>query len=288
MVFLIFSILSSTGIFLIFKLIDLKRIPVFNIILINYFVAAILGFILNRSSQTIVGFFHSNAIWFSLLIGLLFIFMFFVIGWSSQKAGIAVTSVAAKMSVVMPISFSILYFGEILTGAKFIGIILAIAAVFFTVYKKPGENNAKNTFLPVVLFFGMGLVDISVKYAQEEFVTPETNSFFTAFLFLVSAIFAVVFTFFRKDSIKDYRSGWVWFFGILLGLVNFGTIYFLIAALNSGIFPSAVIFGVNNTGIVLLSFLLGLLFFKEKLMKINMVGIILSIVAIFMLTFFNG
>ncbi|MCD6366148.1 MAG: hypothetical protein J7L46_01265, partial [Bacteroidales bacterium] len=90
----------------------------------------------------------------------------------------------------------------------------------------------------------------------------------------------------NKDSIKDYRNGWVWFFGILLGLVNFGTIYFLIATLNSGIFPSAVIFGVNNTGIVLLSFLFGLLFFKEKLLKINMVGIILSIAAIFMLTFF--
>ncbi len=250
--------------------------------------AAILGFTLNRSSQTIAGFFHSNAIWFSLIIGFLFIVMFFVIGWSSQKAGIAVTSVAAKMSVVMPISFSILYFGEILTGAKFIGIVLAIAAVFFTIYKKPEKNNAKNSFLPVILFFGMGLVDISVKYAQEKFVTPETNSFFTAFLFLVSAIFAVIFTLFNKDSVKDYRNGWVWIFGILLGLVNFGTIYFLIATLNSNIFPGAVVFGVNNTGIVLLSFLLGLLFFKEKLLKINMVGIVLSIVAIFMLTFFNG
>ncbi len=286
--FLIFSILSSTGIFLIFKLIDIKKLPVFNIILINYFVAAILGFTLNRSSQTIVKFFHSDAIWFSLIIGFLFIIMFFVIGKSSQKAGIAITSVASKMSVVMPISFSILYFGEILTGTKFVGIVLALAAVFFTVYKKPKDNNAGNTFLPVILFFGMGLVDISVKYAQEKFVTPETNSFFTAFLFLVSAFFAVVFTFFNRSSLKNYRNSWVWCFGILLGLVNFGTIYFLIAALNSGIFASAIIFGINNTGIVLLSFLLGLLFFKEKLLKINMVGIILSIAAIFMLTFFNG
>jgi len=284
--FLLLSILSSTGIFLIFKLVDLKKLPVFNIILINYFVAAILGFSLDRSSLTITDFFHSKAIWFSTIIGLLFIIMFFVIGKSSQKAGIAITSVASKMSVVMPISFSILYFGEILTGTKLIGIILALAAVFFTVYQKPKEQNStKNTFLPVILFFGMGLVDISVKYAQEEFVTPETNSFFTAFLFLVSAIFAVVFTFFKKDSLKAYRHVWVWVYGILLGLINFGSIFFLISALNSEIYASAIIFGINNTGIVLLSFLLGLLFFKEKLLKINMVGIVLSIVAIFMLSF---
>ncbi len=285
--FLLLSILSSTGIFLIFKLVNLKKIPVFNIILINYFVAVLLGFILDRSSLTITDFFHSKAIWFSIIIGLLFIIMFFIIGKSSQKAGIAITSVASKMSVVMPISFSILYFGEILTGTKFIGIILALIAVFFTVYQKPKERKTtKNTFLPVILFFGMGLVDISVKYAQEEFVTPETNSFFTAFLFLVSAIFAVIFTFVKKYSLKAYRHGLVWFYGILLGLFNFGSIFFIISALNSNIYPSAIIFGINNTGIVLLSFLLGFLFFKEKLLKINMVGIVLSIAAIFMLSFF--
>lgn len=288
MVFLLFSIFSSTAIFLIFKLIDLKKIPVFNTILINYFVAATLGFLLNRSSQTVIGFLHSDAMWFSLLLGFLFIVMFFVIGLSSQKAGIAVTSVASKMSVVMPIFFSILYFGEVLTRMKIAGIILALAAVFFTIYKKSGSNNSKNTFLPIILFFGMGLVDISVKYAQEKFVTPETNSFFTAFLFLMSALFAVIFTFFNHKSIKEYGNIWVWIYGVFLGLVNFGTIYFLISALNSNTFSSAVIFGVNNTGIVLLSFLLGLLFFKEKLLKINIVGIILSIAAIFMLTFFNG
>ncbi len=286
--FLLFSILSSTGIFLIFKLIDFKKLPVFNTILINYFVAATLGFAMNRSSQTIAGFLHSDAIWFSVIIGFLFIVMFFVIGWSSQKAGIAVTSVASKMSVVMPIGFSLFFFGEVLTTTKAVGILLALAAVFFTVYKKSGEKALKHILLPVVLFFGMGLVDVSVKYAQEKFVTPETNSFFTAFLFLVSALFAVVFTFFHHKSLKNYRNPLVWVFGILLGLVNFGTIYFLIATLNSKVFSSAVIFGVNNTSIVLLSFLLGLIFFKERFLKINMVGIALSVVAIFMLTFFNG
>ncbi|HIP33666.1 MAG TPA: hypothetical protein EYG89_02805 [Bacteroidia bacterium] len=287
MIFLLFSILSSTAIFLIFKLIDIKKVPGFNVILINYFIAALLGFSLNKSPQTIMGFITSDAFWFSFLIGFLFIVMFFVIGWNSQKSGLAVTSVASKMSVVMPISFSIIYFNETISGTKIIGIIFALLAVFFTVYRKKEKENSKSIFLPVILFLGMGLVDISVKYVQEKFITPEINSFFTAFLFLISAFFAVIFTFFNKKTLKDYKIPKVWFFGFALGIVNFGTIYFLIATLNSKIFSSPVVFGINNTGIVLLSFLLGLLFFKEKLLKINILGIVLSIAAIFLLTFSN-
>ena len=45
---------------------------------------------------------------------------------------------------------------------------------------------------------------------------------------------------------------------------------------------SSVIFGVNNIGIVALSVLIGLWFFKEKLLFLNWLGILLSAVALFL------
>ena len=85
---------------------------------------------------------------------------------------------------------------------------------------------------------------------------------------------------------KAYDTKW----GILLGGVNFGSIFFLVRALNyissSGrVIDSSVIFGVNNTGIVALSVLVGFWIFKGRLQPINWMGIALSAVALILFAF---
>ncbi|MFW6327262.1 MAG: EamA/RhaT family transporter, partial [Bacteroidota bacterium] len=85
MIFLLLSILSSFGIFLIFRLASRNKAHLFSIIIINYFVAAILGFFLTSKnipwSEMAPGWYFM-----SLLIGILFIIMFFIVGKSSEKA----------------------------------------------------------------------------------------------------------------------------------------------------------------------------------------------------------
>ena len=72
--------------------------------------------------------------------------------------------------------------------------------------------------------------------------------------------------------------------GIVLGLVNFGSLYFLIKALQLDGWSSATVFTLNNVGIVMLSTLVGKFFFKEQLLPKNWAGIALAIVSIFMIT----
>lgn len=71
--------------------------------------------------------------------------------------------------------------------------------------------------------------------------------------------------------------------GIILGAANFGSLYFLIAALNHAKLDSFLVFAVNNMSIVALSALLGTLLFKEKLYKINFAGIALAIASLYLL-----
>ena len=54
-------------------------------------------------------------------------------------------------------------------------------------------------------------------------------------------------------------------------------------ALRSGLFESSGIFTVNNVSIVVLSTLLGILFFKERLLVKNWIGIGLAVVSIFLI-----
>ena len=67
--------------------------------------------------------------------------------------------------------------------------------------------------------------------------------------------------------------------------MNFGSIFFIVRALNfvsakGEITDSSVIFGINNTGIVALSVMAGLLVFGERLKLVNWAGITLSAIAL--------
>lgn len=286
MIYILLSIICSTSLFVIFKYLDKLKIDAFLVIVINYFVAASLGFALNYNYD------YSNIIteisnWYYLatIIGILFILMFFVIGISSQKIGIAVTSVSSKMSVILPITFSIIYFSETVSYLKILGIIFAIIAIIFTVYKK-SETKLELHFiyLPVILLLGMGTTDILIKISQDCCITKEISSIFTATLFLISGITGLIFSAFKPKIWKHIKSKKVILMGLILGLINFGSIYFLINALNTNIFDSSIIFGINNIGIVAFSVFLGLILFKEKLSLLNWTGIALSLIAIFVLS----
>lgn len=266
--------------------------PVLTVIIINYLVASVLGFII--SGNKAISIFNGEIAWMPLavVIGILFILMFFIIGKSSQTAGISVTTVASKLSVVIPIVFSLVSdSGDNLNLMKFIGIALALVAVFLTIYRKKELTSNKYLHIyPILLFFGMGIVDSLVKYAQMRFISDNELSIFTAFLFFIAFLTGILYLIFKPLKNDRHFSHVTIKWGILLGLSNFGSIYFFIQALNfksangAGI-DSSVVFGVNNTAIVVLSVIAGYLIFNERLIKINYAGIALALVAIILFAY---
>jgi len=292
MLFLLLSILSSTGIFLIFRLIEKRGVGNFPVIVINYVTAAILGFALNSRSAEEPGQFPAAFYGLAILIGILFILMFFVVARSAQKAGMAVTTIAGKMSVIFPILFSIAYDDQdTISLLKTAGIIVALLGVILTIYKK--RTNLPKTaliYLPLILFIGMGLVDSLVKLAQYEYISDTNLTLFTAILFSISALSGIVASFFQKGRFKTIFTPRAFFWGPLLGAVNFGSIYFLVKTLNyihpkHGAIDSSVVFGINNIGIVVLSVILGMLLFNEKLSFLNKAGVLVCIFATILLAY---
>jgi multidrug transporter EmrE-like cation transporter len=71
--------------------------------------------------------------------------------------------------------------------------------------------------------------------------------------------------------------------GIVLGIPNFFSIYYLIRLLNSDWLESSAAIPVNNIGIVVASALVAILFFKEPFTQWRAVGIALSILAIILI-----
>jgi drug/metabolite transporter (DMT)-like permease len=289
--FLLLCILSSTGIFIVFKFIDRLNIPYFPIIVINYLVATILGFLINPGQRGIARIGQMEWLPSSMLIGVLFIVMFFLVAYSTRKAGISVTTVASKMSVIFPIVFSLVIDpSDQLTWIKTAAILCTICGVAMTFYKpRTVSPDPAVIYVPLLLFVGMGVVDSLVKNAQHRFVGDGETALFSAVLFLNAFIAGLLVILFRPGYFRSFKKPAVWGWGTLLGGVNFGSIFFLVRALNyssplgKGI-DSSVIFGVNNTGIVALSVLVGLLVFRERLLVVNWIGISFSAIALIIFT----
>jgi uncharacterized membrane protein len=68
--------------------------------------------------------------------------------------------------------------------------------------------------------------------------------------------------------------------GLILGIPNFFSIYFIFVTLDEGVFEPSSVFGIMNISIVVLSFVIGILFFKEKVRTIHYIGVVTAIAAI--------
>jgi drug/metabolite transporter (DMT)-like permease len=284
MISLLLSIASSAIILIVFKLLNRFKINVFQPIVVNYLVASTLGFVLGGTNPAEA--ISNNISWlpFSLVIGVLLIGNFYLMGTSTQKAGIAVTSVAAKMAFVIPVLFSLLYdVHDKITLSKSIQLILALIAVFLVVYKPEKTIKQSKTFwLPVILFFGIGFLDAIVKYSQYTFVeTDKQSSIFSAVNFGIAAIVGIILVISNPGHIKGFACYKPWLTGTILGIANFGSMYFLINALNGLKINNSLVFGINNIAIICVAVLLALLWFKEKFNTINWIGVLLSIGVLF-------
>lgn len=283
MIQLIACILSSTLIFVIFRVAKNYQSRLSALITYNYLAASLLGLILFKPFSGFDSGISQSWLPFAVINGVLFIGLFFLIGQSSQKAGIAVTTLATKLSVIFPVLFSLIYFNEQINSLRAIGLVSAFIAIGLTLYKKD-LNKTRYVFilLPLVIFVGSGVVDSIVKLVQQVKIDPAQTALYTTSVFLVAFICGIIIEAFSGKPKLAIHSPTL-FLGTLLGVVNFGSLYFLIEALNKSAMKSSLVFAVNNMAIVTLSAVLGWLLFNEKLNKINFAGIVLALFSIYFL-----
>ena len=287
MKYLLLSVLCSTAIFFTFKVTERFKTNLVRLISINYLVAAALGFSFNHHQVSFSDVLTSKWIQFALLIGVLYVLMFFLIGYSTRKAGLAVTTIANKLSMVIPILFSLVYFGEKNSVWKTSGLVLALIGVFLTCYKPIDKSkNIKLILLPIAIFIGSGCADSIVKYTQSYHVPNHMALLFSAVVFFFALIAGIIAMLANSNNSIKNTTGSEIVGGIILGGANFGSLYFFIMTLNNSKIDSSIIFGLNNLCIVLFALLFGLILFHEKFSKLNFTGLLIAISSILILLSF--
>jgi drug/metabolite transporter (DMT)-like permease len=278
---------------MVFKFFPKYGINTFQAIVANYFVCILCGtVVLGRfpfNAETL------SAPWlpYATGLGLLFISGFYAVGMTVLFFGLTVASVLQKMSLVISVPFAIIAFSEPATPMKIVGVLLALGAVVLSNW--PSKKSSSQTidlnkpslsaffvwFFPLYAFLVSGAIECGLQYVQNSLIDSSGNDSaeFSSGIFASAAIIGSIVVLFQSFRTKQKFELKNLVAGILLGVPNYFSIYFLLKAFDV-LGDKSVVLPVNNIAIVAISALLGVLLFSEKLSKINWVGVALSAVAI--------
>lgn len=285
-IYLTIHILFALGMFISLKFINTKGLNKYKAIAINYGIAAI---------ATITDLAVSGSDWDyslslllpSVVVGTLFMTSFVVMSFSTEKVGIGLTTALNKMSVVIPVMVGVLFLNQhsgILE--KIIGIILALISFFLVLYKRSQKGGKGVFLLPVLVFVLSGMIDTSMELTNTFFIkSPGQSELFLLGVFIIAALMSALM------QIKDNRDRLekkihnnepkfrvTFFYGSLLGIFNFLTSKMILV--NVGLMGGTVVFPIHNASVVLLTAIIGVLFFKESFTKKQWIGVVLAVAAV--------
>ena len=281
---IIFCILCTGGVFLTFRAFEQWGVNRYYAIVINYGVASTLGWTLSGGLPMMKT--ASDMPWFflTMAMGLGFLFLFNLMAKCTAELGVAVSSIASKLSLVIPVAiFLIIDPTDILTTKKLIALSLALVAILISSLGDDSKHHSHSKWaflLPIIIFVGSGAIDLVIAWFSNPIHIPTTEHAmaFTSVPFTTAFVVGSVIVLFKKNTSLPSRNDLL--AGLLLGVINFGSLFFLIGAYSTpGIDKSVLIPGVN-LGVVIFSTLAAVAIYKDRPSKITWSGLAIGCMSI--------
>ena len=207
---------------------------------------------------------------------------------SFQKAGVAITAIVAKMSLIISAGFAIVYYAEVLNLPKGIGILAAILAIILVNLPSSSDQlniaNKKYLWLPIVTMIMSGVIEIILLMVEVEGKLGNDGILFTSSSFAMAGVFGLLFAGFRMITQGTRFTKQDVIGGIILGVPNFFTIYLLVLLLTKG-WDGSVLFPINSVGMLALTVVVSVLLFGEKVDLKKGLGLVFSILAIVLISY---
>jgi drug/metabolite transporter (DMT)-like permease len=280
MIAILFSILTTTFILILFKLFPKYGIHTFHAIVVNYLTAFVTGIIIYGTTLKHEQFEDLSWLPYAILCSCLFISLFLLMGRSTQKNGMALTSMSVKMSMAIALILMIIVYKEHITQLKVIGIICSLIGVYLLTYSKSNSSQKKSVGILVGLFIGCGILDFVLNFVQNNALGKLSIPLFSAFSLGFAGIIGLVFIGVKGIKKSEYPSKKSILAGIILGIPNFFSIYYLIKSYSSTNWDDSTVLAILNISTVISSTLFGYLLFKERLNSVKWVGMLISLVSI--------
>ena len=280
MIYILLSISCSVTVAVLLKLARRYKINVLQAVMWNYLAAITLGIIFFKPDLKAVSTVPGPII---IALGILLPLLFLVLAASVRNIGIVKTDIAQRLSLFIPILAALFIFGEKFNNLRIAGIAVGFIAIVLTLLKKSEKRERNYAFIyPVLVFFGFGVIDVLFKQLAVDQSLPYTTALLMAFCiaFFIALIVLAYTVIVKKQKIQLVN----FVCGIVLGCFNFGNILFYMKAHRSMTDSPSIVFAAMNMGVIVLGSIVGILIFKEKVTKLNYIGIALALVAILLIT----
>ncbi len=281
-IFILLSAGCSVLIAHLLKLVEFKKLNTVRVLTVNYFIATLAAFLFpgNTSGFSIDVSASYPAIILAIIVGAIFIANFFIYSKSVDYNGVGISVAAMRISLIIPVLLSTLWYMEILTTTQWIGVMTVFAALFLLLpnKRKMLREPLSAAWLLVLLFLGTGLGDGSLKIYEVEYSGLISKQQFMGIVFLSAMSVGLVVMTLRNNWSLNRKEIVL---GMAIGVPNLYSAIFLIEALER--LNGAVVYSSINILIVLGATLLGLIRWGDTLTKYQWAGIICTIAAILLL-----
>ena len=283
---LIIAVLCSVAVSVLLKVARKRNIVIQQAIAFNYIVALSLSWFLLKPDFKGLEFTdfiaQSENTPIFLALGILLPSVFIIMSKAVEFAGIVRSDAAQRLSLFLPILAAFLIFHETLSQSKVVGIVLAFVGLF-CLLSKPNQQSAvdfRGVLGLVGVWFGYGVIDILFKQIAKSGGAFPTTLFIA---FSLAACIMFIYLLFKRTqwNVASFVGG------IILGVLNFFNILFYIKAHQSFGSNPTLVFAGMNIGVICLGTITGALIFKEKISKVNWLGIVFSLCAIFCLYYLD-
>lgn len=267
--------LFGAALFVLFKLFAGRWVEVRAAIVVNYLVAAAIAFLIAAPIDAAQA---DLVLLPSMLVGVAFVAIFHVLAWSTRLAGVAPTTVAAKISMVIPVIAAVITRREAPGAWGWCGMVLALCGVVLSSWSRPGPGSGAR-LLPLLIFMLMGTMDAVIGHIQHTRLTPSSTPVFTTLVFAFACIagLAGLTTAPVRTAFLHRRT---WLAGAAIGAANVGALQFLVLALSDSGLDASAVFPLVNILVIVVSVVAARLIFGERTSTAQSMGVAISLIAL--------
>lgn len=208
--------------------------------------------------------------------GMLYLGAFLLLQWNIRISGVVLPSTFMKIGVIVPIILSITVFGDTPDRLQIIGIVISIGAILLIQLEK-GTAKAKSGIGLVMVMLCGGFANAMSK-VYEHYGNAELNDHFLLYTFICAMILCIAICIAKRQKLNLADV----IFGMMIGIPNYLSSRFLLLALSDGISP-LIVYPSSSVGSIVLITLAGVVFFREKLSKRQIIALLLILVALVLL-----
>jgi len=280
MIYILLSISCSVTVAVLLKLARRYKINVLQAVMWNYLAAILLSIVFFKPELKDISAVPGPIV---LSLGVLLPVLFLVLAASVRNIGIVKTDIAQRLSLFIPILAALFIFGEKFNNLRIAGLAVGFIALFLTLLRKSVKRDDVYAYVyPVLVFIGFGVIDVLFKKLAVDKSVPYTTALLLAFCvsFIVALIILAYTVMIKKQRIQLVNFAC----GIVLGCFNFGNILFYMKAHRALNDSPSIVFAAMNMGVIIVGSLVGIILFREKVSKLNYIGMALALVAILLIT----